>query len=62
MQKYPLEVLIYRSGCMFNKRSFLAIIVSIIIVFTTTFGMLMYLDRRDYRIFLGNQYQKAYMK
>lgn len=44
---------------MFNKRSFLAIIVSIIIVFTTTFGMLMYLDRRDYRIFLGNQYQKS---
>ncbi|GFR35387.1 germination protein YpeB [Thermobrachium celere] len=43
---------------MFNKRSFLAIVVSIIIVFTTTFGMLMYLDRRDYRIFLGNQYQK----
>lgn len=43
---------------MFNKRSFLAIVVSIIVVGTTTFGTLMYLDRRDYRIFLGNQYQK----
>ncbi|MBZ4663977.1 MAG: ypeB [Caloramator sp.] len=47
-----------KGGNMFNKRSFLAIVVSIIIVFTTTFGVLMYLDRRDYRIFLGNQYQK----
>lgn len=43
---------------MFKKRSVLAIIVSIIVVGTSTFGTLMYLDRRDYRNYLQNQYQR----
>jgi germination protein YpeB len=43
---------------MFKKRAVLAIIVSIIIIVSTTFGTLMFLDRRDYRIFLSNQYQR----
>lgn len=41
---------------MFKKRALLAIVVSIIIAGTSTFGTLMYLDRRDYRNFLQNQY------
>lgn len=41
---------------MFRKRSLLAIIVSIIVVGTSTFGTLMYLDRRDFRNYLQNQY------
>lgn len=43
---------------MFKKRSILAIIVSIIIAGTSTFGTLMYLDRRDYRNYLQNQYMR----
>jgi germination protein YpeB len=43
---------------MFKKRSILAIIVTIMVAGTSTFGTLMYLDRRDYRIYLQNQYQR----
>jgi germination protein YpeB len=43
---------------MFKKRAVLAIIVSLIVIVSTTFGTLMFLDRRDYRIFLSNQYQR----
>lgn len=43
---------------MFKKRSILAIIVSLIVIGSTTFGTLMFLDRRDYRIYLSNQYQR----
>ena len=41
---------------MFKKRALLAILVSIMIAGTSTFGTLMYLDRRDYRNYLQNQY------
>lgn len=41
---------------MFKKRSLLAIFVSILIAGSSTFGTLMYLDRRDYRNYLENQY------
>lgn len=44
---------------MFKKRALLAIIVSIIIAGTSTFGTLMYLDRRDYRNYLQNQYMRS---
>lgn len=44
---------------MFKKRAFLAIVVSIIIAGTSTFGTLMYLDRRDYRNYLQNQYLRS---
>ncbi|EYE89791.1 germination protein [Fervidicella metallireducens AeB] len=43
---------------MFKKRAVLAVIVSLIVVGSSTFGTLMYLDRRDYRNYLQNQYQK----
>lgn len=43
---------------MFKKRAVLAVIVTFIVAGTTTFGILMYLDRRDYRVFLTNQYSK----
>lgn len=43
---------------MFKKRALLAIIVSIIVAGTSTFGTLMYLDRRDYRNYLQNQYMR----
>lgn len=43
---------------MFKKRALLAIIVSIMIAGTSTFGTLMYLDRRDYRNYLENQYSR----
>ena len=41
-----------------KKRAVLAVIVTFIVVGSTTFGFLMYLDRRDYRIFLENQYSR----
>lgn len=44
---------------MFKKRSVLAIIVSIIVVGTTTFGTLTYLSARDYRVYLQNQYERT---
>lgn len=44
---------------MFKKRSVLAIMVSIIVVGTTTFGTLTYLSSRDYRIYLQNQYERT---
>lgn len=44
---------------MFKKRALLAILVAIIVIGSTTFGILMYLDRRDYRVFLENQYQRS---
>lgn len=43
---------------MFKKRALLAILVSIMIAGTSTFGTLMYLDRRDYRNYLENQYSR----
>lgn len=43
---------------MFKKRALLAILVSVIVVGTSTFGTLMYLDRRDYRNYLENQYKR----
>lgn len=43
---------------MFKKRSLLAIFVSILIAGSSTFGTLMYLDRRDYRNYLENQYSR----
>lgn len=43
---------------MFKKRAFLAIVVSVMIAGTSTFGTLMYLDRRDYRNYLENQYSR----
>lgn len=43
---------------MFKKRALLAILVSIMIAGTSTFGTLMYLDRRDYRNYLQNQYSR----
>ncbi|MCX7883827.1 MAG: germination protein YpeB [Caloramator sp.] len=43
---------------MFKKRAVLALVVSIIVVGSTTFGILMYLDRRDYRNYLQNQYER----
>jgi germination protein YpeB len=43
---------------MFKKRSLLAIFVSILVAGTSTFGTLMYLDRRDYRNYLQNQYER----
>lgn len=43
---------------MMKKRSFLAILVSIMITGTSTFGTLMFLDRRDYRNYLQNQYAR----
>lgn len=43
---------------MFKKRAILALAVSIIVVGSTTFGILMYLDRRDYRNYLQNQYER----
>jgi germination protein YpeB len=42
----------------FKKRALLAIFVSIMIAGTSTFGTLMYLDRRDYRNYLQNQYSR----
>lgn len=43
---------------MFKKRSLLAILVSILVAGSSTFGTLMYLDRRDYRNYLENQYSR----
>lgn len=43
---------------LFKKRALLAIFVSIMIAGTSTFGTLMYLDRRDYRNYLENQYSR----
>ena len=43
---------------MFKKRSVLAIIVAIIVAGSTTFGTLMYLDRRLYMNYLQGQYQR----
>ena len=44
---------------MFKKRAVLAIIVSIIIAGSTTFGTLMYLESRDYRNVLQSQYERS---
>ncbi|KRQ87770.1 Sporulation protein YpeB [Caloramator mitchellensis] len=44
---------------MFNKRSFLAIVVSIIVVGTSTYSFLLYLDRKEYRNYLQAQYQRS---
>lgn len=43
---------------MFKKRSVLAIIVTVIVAGSTTFGTLMYLDRRLYMNYLQGQYQR----
>ncbi|QCX33410.1 germination protein YpeB [Caloramator sp. E03] len=43
---------------MFKKRAIFALIICFIVVGSTTFGILMYLDRRDYRNYLQNQYEK----
>jgi len=47
-----------RRVSMFNKRSFLAIVVSIIVVGTSTYSFLLYLDRKEFRNYLQGQYQK----
>lgn len=48
-----------RRDIMFNKRSFLAIIVSIIVVGTSTYSFLLYLDRKEFRNYLQGQYQRS---
>jgi spore germination protein len=44
---------------MFKKRAVLAVIVSLIVVGSTTFGTLTYLEARDFRIYLQNQYERT---
>lgn len=61
MQKIPFRVIkdtFKGAEYMFKKRAVLALIVCAIVVGSTTFGILMYLDRRDYRNYLQNQYEK----